>query len=251
MKRESSRSNSVLFLLITAPLLLLGQTPSGTEILRRIDENTIAGNRTATSTMIIHGRRSSRTMTAKSWIQGTDQSFTEYLAPAREKGTKMLKLGDQLWMYSPQSDRIIRIAGHMLRQSMMGSDLSYEDMMEDRSLEDTYTAEVLGSEAIGDRDCWVLHLVAKVDDVNYHSRKIWVDQERLIGLKEDLFAKSGKLLKTTDVKEVFKIADRWYPKRMIFKDALSSGDGTEFIIESIEFDVDIPDYIFSKAVLKK
>lgn len=105
------------------PLISGAQTPTGEEILRRIDQNIVAENRTATSSMIIHGPRRSRSLRAKSWVQGTEKSFTEYLAPAREKGTKMLKIGDQLWMYSPQTDRIIRIAGHMLRQSMMGSDL--------------------------------------------------------------------------------------------------------------------------------
>lgn len=233
------------------PFVLGGQTPSGEEILRQIDANIVAENRTATATMIIHHRRGSRSMTTKSWVQGMDKSFTEYLAPAREKGTKMLKLGDQLWIYSPQSDRIIRIAGHMLRQPMMGSDLSYEDMMEDPSLLNLYNPEVLGSEPVSERDCWVLELTAKDDDVTYHSRKIWVDKERLVALKEDRYAKGGKLLKTTEIQEVFQVEGRWYPKRMLFKDALSSGPGTEFIIDSIEFEVDIPEYLFSKAALRR
>ena len=233
------------------PISGWGQTPTGAEILQKIDENIIAENRSATTTMIVHGRRGDRTMTAKSWVEGADKSFSEYLAPAREKGTKMLKLGDQLWMYSPQSDRIIRIAGHMLRQSMMGSDFSYEDMLEDRSLADTYSAEVLGSESFGERDCWVLKLTAHVGDVAYHSRKIWVDKERMLALREDRFAKSGKLLKTAEIQEVFQANRRWYPKRALFKDALSKGKGTELIIESIEFDVEIPKHIFSKAALRK
>ena len=228
-----------------------GQTPTGAEILQRIDENTIAGSRSATTTMIVHGRRGNRTMTAKSWVEGADKSFSEYLAPAREKGTKMLKLGDQLWMYSPQSDRIIRIAGHMLRQSMMGSDFSYEDMLEDRSLVDAYSAEVLGSESFRERDCWVLKLTAHVGDAAYHSRKIWVDKDHMLALREDRFAKSGKLLKTAEILEVFQVNQRWYPQRMIFKDALSKGEGTELIIESIEFDVEIPKHIFTKASLRK
>ncbi len=234
------------------PLLTVAQVlPTGEEILRRIDANITSENRTAISTMIIHGKRGSRSMTAKSWIQGTERSFTEYLAPAREKGTKMLKLDDQLWLYSPQTDRIIRIAGHMLRQSMMGSDLSYEDMMEDPSLLTSYDAEILGSEIFMDRDCWVLSLQAKVDDIAYYFRKLWVDKERALPLKEDRIAKSGKLLKTTEIVEVFQASERWYPKRMIFKDNLSKGKGTEFIIDSIEFNVDIPDHIFSKASLRR
>jgi len=218
---------------------------------KAIDANTLAGNRSATTTMTIHGKRTSRTITAKSWIQGDEQSFTEYLSPARERGTKMLKIGDQLWLYSPQSDRVIRIAGHMLRQSMMGSDLSYEDMMEDQSMSEMYNAEILGSEIYNDRNCWVLHLAAKSEEAAYHSRKVWVDKERMIPLREDRNAKSGKLLKTTSIEEVFQVGDRWYPKKMIFKDALSKGKGTEFIIDEIAFDVDIPDYLFSKASLRK
>ena len=241
----------IIVLMGILPVSLWGQAPTGAEILQKIDENTIAGNRSATTTMIVHGRRSDRTMKAESWIEGSDKSFSEYLAPAREKGTKMLKLGDQLWMYSPQSDRIVRIAGHMLRQSMMGSDFSYEDMMEDHRLVDSYSAEVLGSESFLERDCWVLKLRARVEDVAYHTRKIWVDKDRMLALREDRFAKSGKLLKTAEILDVFQVDQRWYPRRMVFKDALSKGKGTELIIESIEFDVEIPNHIFSKAALRK
>ena len=241
----------ILISMLAFPVSGWMQEPTGLEILKRIDQNTIADNRSVTSTMIIHGRSGDRTMTSKSWVAGTERSFSEYLAPARERGTKMLKLGNQLWIYSPQSDRIIRIAGHMLRQSMMGSDFSYEDMMDDRSLVATYSAEIVGSEPIGDRQCWVLKLTAKMKDVPYHARKMWVDKERMLALQENRFAKSGKLLKTAEVHEVFQVNQRWYPKRMVFKDILSKGKGTELIIESIEFDVEIPKHIFSKAALRK
>jgi hypothetical protein len=80
---------------------------------------------------------------------------------------------------------------------------------------------------------------------------MWVDKERMLALQENRFAKSGKLLKTAKVHEVFQVNQRWYPKRMVFKDILSKGKGTELIIESIEFDVEIPKHIFSKAALRK
>ncbi len=230
---------------------VFGQYPDGTEILRRIDQNMSSENQVIVSTMVIHGRRSSRTITSKSWIEGNKKSFTEYLSPAREKGTKMLKLEDQLWMYSPQSDRVIRISGHMLRQSMMGSDLSYEDMMEDRSLEELYSATIIGEEQINDRDCWIMELSATEDDVAYHSQKFWVDKEYMIPLKQQLFAKSGKMLKIVELSDLFRVDDRWYPKRMLFQDVLLKGKGTEFIIESINFDENIPNHIFSKASLRK
>jgi outer membrane lipoprotein-sorting protein len=227
------------------------QTLTGAEILKKVDENQYSSSKIAVSRMIIHGRRGSRNIDAKTSIRGVDTSFTEYLAPVREKGTKMLKLGDKLWMYSPTTDRTIMISGHMLRQSVMGSDLSYEDMMEDHRLENLYDAKVSGEDTLDDRSCWILDLTAKEEDIAYFSRKIWVDKERFIMLKENRYAKSGKLLKTTRIREVERMDHRWVAKSVLFKDVLKQGEGTEFILDSIQFDVPIPDYLFSKAALRK
>jgi negative regulator of sigma E activity len=81
-------------------------------------------------------------------------------------------------------------------------------------------------------------------------RRIWVDQERNIPLKEELYGKSGKLLKRTSLTDVQKIQGRWFPMKIIFKDMLKAGDGTQFIMESIKLDEAIPEDIFSKASLK-
>lgn len=232
--------------------VIAAQIPSGDWILEQVDKNIGSENKIALSKMVIHGRRGSRIIGSKSWIEGKrDLSFTEYLYPPREKGTKMLKLGDQLWTYSPSTDRTIKISGHMLRQSVMGSDLSYEDMMEDPELNKLYTAEVVEEETFLDRPCWVLELRAKVKDIAYHTRKIWVDKERFVSLKENRYAKSGKLLKTIEVMSVSRKNNRWIPDKIVFKDVLTKGKGTEFILESIEFNAEIPDYIFSKASLRK
>jgi len=228
-----------------------GQTPTGEEILNRIDENMASESRILTSRMVIHGRRGSRTIESKSWSEGEDRSFTEYLSPPREKGVKMLKLEDQLWMFSPSTDRTIQISGHMLRQSVMGSDLSYEDMMDDKKLISDYDAVVVGSEEFEGQQCWALELTANNDDVAYFFRKIWVDKDRYIPLKSELFAKSGQLLKKMEMFDIEKIEGRWFPKRMVFKDMLKDGDGTEFFIDDIQFNVKFPESLLTKASLRK
>jgi len=140
-------------------------------ILRQVDRNMSSSNRIFESSMTIHGRRTSRTITSRTYSVGDKQSFTEYLSPSKEQGTKMLKLENQLWIYSPSTDRTMQISGHMLRQSVMGSDLSYEDMMDDRKLTDVYEAKIAGTEIIDGRETWKLKLVAKVSNVNYYSQK--------------------------------------------------------------------------------
>ena len=225
--------------------------PDADEIINKVDKNMSSENRVFESSMTIHGKRSSRTITSKTYSVGDKKSFTEYLSPAREQGTKMLKLENNLWIYSPSTDRIIQISGHMLRQSVMGSDLSYEDMMDDRKLTDVYNASVTGSAEIDGRPVWVLELKAKVEDVAYASRKIWIDKDRFVPLKEELYAKSGQLLKRSTLSNVKKIEGRWFPTTIVYKDMLKQGDGTVFEMTSIKFDQQIPDYIFTKAALKK
>jgi len=203
------------------------------------------------SEMVIRGKRNVQTIGSKSYTEGNKKSFTEYLYPERERGIKMLKLEDRLWIYSPSTDRTIQLSGHMLRQSVMGSDLSYEDMMEDRKLSEIYSSKILGEETIEGRKVWILELTASVENVSYYKRKMWVDQERFIPLQEELFAKSGQMLKKTVMSEIVQIDGRWYPKKINFKDVLKSGEGTDFILKKVQFNPPIPGYIFTKASLKK
>ncbi len=241
----------IYFLLVPAIILAQEKAPSPEIILQKVDDNMIAKTSISESQMVINGKRNSRTITSKGYARGEVTAFTEYLSPAREKGTKMLKLEDRLWIYSPSTDRTIQLSGHMLRQSVMGSDMSYEDAMEDRRLNRMYNAKVTGEESIDDRKVWVMELNAKVDNVTYEKQKMWVDQERFVPLKQELYAKSGQLLKRVLLENVQKIDGHWYPMKMNFKDMLKDGKGTDFIVTSMEFDVEIPEYIFSKASLKQ
>ncbi len=247
------RFTLLIILILAAACAAQGEDyPDGEEILRKVDENLVLDRATGISVMIIHARSGTRTIKSRFWVRGDSESFVEYISPARERGKKMLKLGDRLWTYAPEpADRIITISGHLLRQSVMGSDLSYEDMMENDRLVDLYDAKITGVEEIDARECWVIEMVSKGEEVAYHSRRVWVDRERYLPLKEERFARSGRLLKTTSIKEAFQIDGRWYMKRAIFKDMLSSGEGTEYIIEEIDFDVEIPDHIFTRASLRK
>ena len=234
--------------------LLFGQSNEITieEIIVAMDKNLNAKSRIMKSKMIVNGRRATRTIESRSWVVGIDQAFTEYLSPPREAGTKMLKLDDKLWTYSPQTDRVIQISGHMLRQSVMGSDMSYNDMMEDKPLQDLYKATLEGSININDRKHWVIYLEAKVKGLSYPMRRAWVDTEYLLPMKEELYAKSGKLLKTATMGDVKRIQGRWFPSRFIYKDELKrNSKGTEWVIEEISFDMNISASRFSKAMLRK
>ncbi len=248
----NSISRIVLLFIFGSSFTLQGQSVNMTadEILKKVDANMIADTQIASSEMIVYGKRKSRTIKSKGYSRGSDKHFTEYLSPEREKGTKMLKLEDRLWIYSPATDRIIQLSGHLLRQSVMGSDLSYEDMMEERKLTDIYTPSVLGIEELDNRQTYKMELLAKVEDVSYYKRILWIDTARFVPLKEELYAKSGKLLKKTSLSEVKQIQGRWYPTKINYKDMLKDGQGTDFIVNEIIFNPVIADRLFLKSTLK-
>ena len=241
-----------LFILLFSFLFSIDPDISVTEIIKKIDFNLNSKNRFMKSKMIIHGRRASRTIVSKSWVVGVNKAFTEYIYPARESGSKMLKIDDRLYIYSPQTDRIIQISGHMLRQPVMGSDMSYNDILEDKPLNDIYKATLEGEELINERKCYIVYLEAIIEGLAYPKRRAWVDVEYFLPIKEELYAKSGKLLKSSSMDGIRKIQDRWFPTVFIFKDELKKGSqGTEWIIEEISFNVDIPNSRFLKSNLRK
>ena len=81
-------------------------------------------------------------------------------------------------------------------------------------------------------------------------RKLWVDKSRYLPMKEELYAKSGTLLKKTELSDIKRVGNRWYPGKITFKDMFKKGDGTEFIVDEIRFNVDVPEHLLSKAALR-
>ena len=246
------KNGLILFFLSYSFLFTQSDQMSADDIMKAMDQNLNAESRIITSKMVVKGRRSNRTIESKNWVVGTELAFTEYLSPPREAETKMLKIGEKLYTYSPQTDRVIQISGHMLRQSVMGSDMSYNDMMEDRPIEELYDATIEGSTMLDGRDHWIMVLDAKVKGLSYPKRRSWVDKEYLLPKKEELYAKSGKLLKTASLEGIKKIEGRWFPSKFVYKDELKrNSKGTEWIIDNIQFNKKIPDSRFSKALLRK
>ncbi len=241
----------LLAILILAALPLWAADPTPASILSAVDANLTYRTSYSETRMVINGRRSTRTVESINYAEGDDKFYTEYTAPPRDRGTKMLKVGDRLWIYDPGTDRTVQISGNMLKQSVMGSDLSYEDFMESSKLQDDYSATLESSTTYAGRACWVLALTAKNTGLAYHSAKIYVDRERYVILYEQLFAKSGRLLKSLEFGDVRRVGNRWYPHYVKFKDELKDGGGTEYYVQSIRFDLSIPASTFTRAMLKK
>lgn len=219
------------------------------EIIKRRDDNEHFDTAQVEAEMIIINRNRRIIKTMTTYAQG-DNGLVIFSNP-RDRGTKFLKRGDDLWMFFPDAEDLVKISGHMLNQGIMGSDFSYQDVMESDKLTDLYRFELIGEEEVEGRPCYVLEGIAREGKkVSYYRRKSWVDKERFVGLKEELYARSGRLLKVMSVTKVQKIEDRWYPMTVVMEDKLRKDTRTEFIVKAIAFDPQIPADAFTLENLK-
>ncbi|MEN8222375.1 MAG: outer membrane lipoprotein-sorting protein [Acidobacteriota bacterium] len=237
-----------LFVLTAVP----GEISDPFKILEKIDSNMTFKSTYAEIEMIITIKKREIVKKFKSYSEGNDRSFIEFLSPVRDRGTKILKKGKIIKIYYPSAERVMRLSGHMLRQSMMGSDLSYEDMTErSTKLREEYSGELLQNEFLEGAECYVLTLTSKKKKQTYFKRKIWVDKTKYIGLKEELYSKSGKLIKESRVVDIKFFRNRHYPVEIIMEDKLRKNSSTRMIIKKIDFDITIPDETFSERMLMK
>ncbi len=69
-----------------------------------------------------------KTMEFEVWQKGANNRIVRFLAPGEVKGMSILSKGDKMYVYSPQTDNVRRVATHALRQTLLGSNLNYSDM---------------------------------------------------------------------------------------------------------------------------
>ncbi|MFP4370701.1 MAG: outer membrane lipoprotein-sorting protein [Halanaerobium sp.] len=219
------------------------------EIINRRDENEYIITAYSEAEMIIKSGGRTQTKVMRSW-QDEENAMAEFTNP-RDRGTRFLKRGDDLWMFFPDAEDLVKISGHMLEQGMMGSDFSYQDMLESDKLTDLYEFELLGEEEYEGRSAYKLEgIKVPGKEVSYYRRVVWIDSERFVGLKEELYAESGRLLKEAKVLEVEEIDGRWYPVQMIMENKLRKNTSTEFIVKEIEFNPELPEDIFTLERLR-
>ena len=219
------------------------------EIINKRDDNEYFETAQMEAEMIIvsGSRKIIKTMDALTDKKNSLVEFTN----SQDRGTKFLKREGDLWMFFPDAEEIIKISGHMLNQGMMGSDFSYQDVMEADKLTDLYDFEIIKEEEFEGRPCYVLEGIAREGvKVSYYRRVSWIDKERFIGLKEELYAKSGRILKETKTNIIEEIEGRWVPTNSVMENKLRKDTYTEFTITQIKFNLEIPEETFSLQNLR-
>lgn len=79
-----------------------------------------------------------RTLEIRSDVNGKKEALSTILSPAKEKGIRTLRIGNNMWNYFPKLKRKVAVSSSMLLASWMGSDFTNDDILKASSMSADY-----------------------------------------------------------------------------------------------------------------
>ena len=241
--RRCARGGLLLSLLLMTGAVPLGAL-TGAEVIRKMERNERHASMHSTGSLEISDRFGTRTKTFISTAVGDDRALLEFTNP-EEAGQKILRLDDEIYLYFPEAEEVIHLQAAALRDNVLGSDFSYEDMTGEGSLLDDYEVELEGTEPIDGHDCHRLRLTATRRDVVYPIQVVWIDAELFVTRRIEQFSLRGRPLKQMAISDYREVGDKLIPVRLEMSDLMKKDSRTVFLIDTIEVDIEVDENLFS------
>jgi outer membrane lipoprotein-sorting protein len=146
--------------------------------------------------------------------KGTEKTYVEFMSP-REKGQHLLMLGDDMWVYLPDTSRPVRITP----LERLSGDASNGDIARTNYAAD-YTPVFVRTELVGAEQCHVLELTAKRKGATYQRILFWVRAQDARPVKAEFYLTSGKHIKSATFDEYASVGGKMQLRRMTLYDEI-------------------------------
>ena len=146
--------------------------------------------------------------------KGADRTYVEFMSP-RDKGRHLLMLGDDMWIYLPDTSRPIRITP----LERLSGDASNGDVARTNYAVD-YSPVYLRTEKQGSEQCFVLELKARRKGATYQSILYWLRVEDARPVRAEFFLTSGKHIKTATFDDYAPSAGKMLLRRLTLYDEI-------------------------------
>ena len=234
--------------LSTLGLLVLVATAAGAQtaeqIVERLQSNQVYDTSRSTGVMTVTDRFGTKVTSFITYSRGADDTLIEFTS-SEEKGQKILRTADEIYLFYPDARELIRLQGAAFRDSVMGSDVSYEDLTGGRTLLETYAVTLLGREAVDGADCFKVEMRARARNVAYPRQIIWVDTRLWAARRVEQYSLSGRLLKVVRMEDLRQVSGRTVPMRVLMQDQLKKDSSTILEVQSLEIGVTLDPRLFS------
>jgi hypothetical protein len=189
------------------------------------------------------------------------KSVSILLKPMSEKGIGMLSYDyDEIgkdsdtWLYFSALGKVRRVISSSDEEdteggSFFGTEFATEDIETLKIGEFTY--KVLKETKYGKRPVWIIEMTPtekKARKSRYSKTIVWVDKERYITLKTQLYNKRGKLYKKMTSKKIENINGVWIAKKVTMNNLITKRV-TILQISTAVFNVKVPETFLTKRTL--
>jgi len=242
--------------LCTAALIVIlaaafpSQAQDAREIVKASIENWRGLSSYGEMTMIIHRPSWERTMSMRGWTSGSKKSLVRVTAPKKDVGNGTLMVDNNMWSYSPKVNRVIKVPSSMMSQSWMGSDFSNKDVSRADDIVDQYNHTLLATDEIDGHTVWTIQSVPHEEAAVVWGKEVLQVRDDYVLLEQEFWDQDGVLVKTLESLDIGEMGGRTIALRQRMAKVDTDDEWTEFIIDSIEFDLEISDNVFTRSNLQ-
>ncbi len=204
----------------------------------------------AEASMKIHRPDWERQSELMAWTKGEELSLVRFTAPPKDAGNATLTVEDDVWTFTPKTNRIIKIPPSMKSQSWMGSDFSYQDLSKDDEIIDSYAHRLIGEERHEGQKVRIVESVPfESAPIVWGKEVLWIRDDFII-LKHGFFDQDGKLVKELVAREIGLIGGKLYGTRVRMTKMDAPEEWTEVHYREAKFGIDLPDSFFTLSNLR-
>jgi outer membrane lipoprotein-sorting protein len=201
-------------------------------------------------TMVIHRPDWERSMTMRAWTKGDDRSLVRVLEPRKDRGNGTLTDDNSMWSYSPKVNRVIKIPSSMMGQSWMGSDFSNKDIARADDIVKMYDHSILSTEEAGGVTIYEIQSIPHEDAAVVWGREVLKIRSDYVVAEHRFYDQDGVLVKTLTSLEIGEMGGRTIALRQRMAKEESPEEWTEIQVVSVEYDIELPDGLFTLSNLR-
>ncbi len=201
-------------------------------------------------TMTIHRPDWERSMSMRSWTEGEKQSLVRVTEPRKDRGNGTLIDDNQMWTFSPKINRVIKVPSSMMSQSWMGSDFSNKDISRTDDIIEEYDHSLLSESELDGLVVYEIESVPHEDSAVVWGREVLFIREDNVMVEQQFYDQDGELVKSLRTLEFATMGGRAVAAQQRMEKADSPDEWTEIILDSVEFDVELSDSVFTLSNLR-
>jgi len=228
--------------LVFAVSMSAGAAPTAEALLAKVD-GILAPERSESDVTMttVRADGENRTFSMHFIKSGDDLYRIKFVAPADDKGTEVLRNGNDMWNYLPNLKRALKISS---KQEFHGGDFSNADVLRGNLSRD-YNPTIAGKTD----DEYHLELKAKSDEVPYETIQLYIRKKDAMPLREEFYTSSGKLVRKLDYLEPKTFGKLLRPSKLVMWNMLNTKRHSEMVINEFVVKPELSENLFKLAAL--